>query len=238
MKLYRFLSVAALTTVLSGILCANTVILGLHGDPNQNYTFTRTDTPVAGSEYPNTVVEVPAGPYPVYIGSDIPADQYGVFCIDFLKTANFGASYPGTLISPSAQTELEAAYLASILAGYGGESANTNLYQGPISMAVWQIMDPTPGDVPRDPAAQPFVTLAQNAYASGSLLPADFPNTLIWVPNDPGIQRFLTVVPEAPEVPEPGSIGLMAGGVLLIALGCCRKAGKSAAAQEIIDRPR
>jgi hypothetical protein len=49
-------------------------------------------------------------------------------------------------------------------------------------MAIWRIMDPAPGDVARDPAAQPYVSLAQNAYGSGQLAPTAFDNTKIFVP--------------------------------------------------------
>lgn len=211
----RIAAVLIFTGLCGGALRANT-IFGLAGDPNHNYTFTRTDTPVSGSEYPNWQVQVPSGPYPGWLVANIPADQGAFFCIDFLKTATFGASYPGTLVLPSTPQEIEAAYLASIEYGYGAANANINLYAGPLSMAIWQIMDPTPGDVPRDPAAQSWVTQAQNLYAAGQLQASMFANTTIFVPNDPSIQRFMLA---AAETPEPETMVLLGTGVLLIVAG-------------------
>jgi hypothetical protein len=111
---------------------------------------------------------------------------------------------------------LEAAYLANKLYGLGGSSANTQLYQGPISFAVWQIMDPTPGHVPIDPAAQQYVLEAKQQYALGNLKAQNFVNIQIFVPNNTSIQDFMTVTAGTPE---PGSMLLFGGGILLIAMG-------------------
>jgi len=230
----RIAKLAVLMAALSAALLASTIQFGLLGDPDQSYTFTRTDTPVANSEYPYAQVTVPAGPYPGYLGANVPADQYLFFCLNFLKTATFGASYLGSLTPPGTPQQLEAAYLAAEMASVGGAKASLQSYKGPLSMAIWQIMDPTAGDVPRDPAAQPYVTAATEAYDRGILSPADFPNTWVFVPNDSKIQSFMTVAPSTPPfqqlsqeegglgVPEPASILLIGGGLLLIGLGAAR----------------
>ena len=222
----------ALLAALAAVLSASTIHFGLLGDPNQYYNFTRTDQPVPDSEYPYAQVTVPAGPYPGYLGKNVPADQYLFFCLDFMQTVPFGSSYPGSLQPVGTPQQLEAAYLAAEMASLGGESASLQQYRGPISMAIWQIMDSASGDVPRDPAAQPYVTEAIRAYNSGELSPEDFPNTWILVPHEKKIQSFMTVgSPTAPfpnepqqdqDVPEPGGILLIGSGLALIALGGAR----------------
>jgi hypothetical protein len=195
-------------------LLGNTTTFGLLGDPGQNYTFFRSDSPVGAP------VTDPVGPYPGWLGSDTPGNLYGFFCIDYLKGANWGASYPGVVYSlgdviPGKTEEqlVEAGYLSDELYHLGGSLASTTLYQGPISFAIWQIMDPTPGDVPVDPAAQPFIQEAQQAYASHLVTAATFANTRIFVPNDPGIQDFMTLTAA---IPEPGTLALFAIGLALI----------------------
>jgi hypothetical protein len=72
-------------------LGATSISFGLLGDPGHSYSFARTDSP-AGQ-----IVTEPVAPYPGWIGSNTPGDQYGFFCIDYLKTANWNATYTGTL---------------------------------------------------------------------------------------------------------------------------------------------
>jgi hypothetical protein len=206
------------TLVLAGsrMLPADTILFGLLGDPNQNYTFTRTDTPVSGSEYSGWQVTVPSGPYPGWLGADTQADENYFFCVSFTLTATFGGQYSGTLTTPSTQQQVEAAYLDSLLYTEGG--FNTPLGdKGPISMAIWQIMDPTPGDVPRDPAAQPLVNLAVDEYNAGNITPAMFSRTEIFVPANPSIQTFMMEAPAA--AAEPGTVVLFACGLTLLLLG-------------------
>jgi hypothetical protein len=195
-------------------LVAGTTSFGLLGDPGQTYTFTRSDPRIP------TTIQDPVAPYPGWIGADVSGDLYGFFCIDYLKGANWSTSYLGTVYHvqdtiPGKSTEqlVEAAYLSDLLYQLGGSSASTNLYQGPISFALWQIMDPTPGDVPVDPAAQAYVLLAQQAYSSGAITAARYPNTLIFVPNNDSIQDFMTLTEG---IPETGTLSLIAGGLLLV----------------------
>src|SRR5258707_737558 len=128
-------------------LRAGTILFTLLGDPNQNYTFTRTDSP-SGAQ-----VTDPVGPYWGYLGSQTPQDLYGFMCIDYLKTANWNTTYSGFVYNvadlvpgKTVAQIVEAAYLTTKLMSLGGSQASTNTYQGPISFAIWQIMDPTAGD--------------------------------------------------------------------------------------------
>jgi PEP-CTERM motif len=207
------------STVAQQPLRANTTLFGLLGDPGHNYTFTRSDSP--GGQ-----VTDPVAPYPGWLGANVAGDQYGFFCIDYLKGATWNTSYSGSLyhvtdaIPGKTQEQLvEAAYLSSTLNSMGGLQADTTLYQGPISFAVWQIMDPTPGDVPVSPAAQAYVQQAQHLYQLGQITAALYPNTLIFVPDNTGIQDFMTLTAA---VPEPGTVALFAIGLGLICLGSIR----------------
>jgi hypothetical protein len=218
--------------VISGALGASTITFGLGTNLAPSYTFTRTDTPVAGSEYPGTSVTVPAGPYSGWLGANITADTAAFFCISFLETANYGGTYSGTLTTPTTQRQLEAAYLSSEEYVFLGNTENVALHEGPISMAIWQIMDPTAGDVPRDPAAQSYVNAAIAEYNAGYLTSAEFTNTKIFVPTDPAIQSFMMVAPSVvplksaqndSQVPEASAWTLVAGGLLLVFLGRWRR---------------
>jgi hypothetical protein len=216
LRFLTFLLTAVIWNGVQGRLQANTILFGLLGDPGHNYTFTRSDSP--GGQ-----VSDPVAPYPGWLGANVAGDQYGFFCIDYLKGANWNASYSGTLyhvqdaVPGKTQEQLvEAAYLSSELNEMGGLNASTTLYQGPISFAVWQIMDPTPGDVPVDPAAQAWVQQAQRLYQLGQITAALYPNTLIFVPDNTSIQDFMTVTAG---VPEPGTVVLFLIGLGLIGVG-------------------
>ena len=195
-------------------LVASSTTFGLLGDPSQNYMFARADSPVGA------MVSDPVGPYPGWLGSDSLGNLYGFFCIDYLKTANWNTSYAGQVYTvqdsipgKTEQQLVEAAYLSDKLFWLGGASASTNLYQGPISFAIWEIMDPTAGHVPEDPAARWYVLDAQQAYASHMATAANFPNMRIFVPDNPSIQEFMTL---SPGVPEASTLSLMVGGLLLV----------------------
>jgi hypothetical protein len=195
-------------------LLGSTTTFGLLGDPNQNYMFARADSPVGA------VVSDPVGPYPGWLGSNALGNLYGFFCIDYLKTANWNTSYTGQVYtmqdSIPGKTEaqlVEAAYLSDKLFWLGGSSASTNLYQGPLSFAIWEIMDPTAGHVPADPASQVYILDAQQAYASHMITAANFPNTRIFIPDNTSIQEFMTL---SPGVPEAGSLSLVVGGLLVV----------------------
>src|SRR3954463_11580746 len=172
-------------------LQAGAILFTLLGDPNHNFSFARTDSPSGA-----TVTE-PAGPYSGYLGPQTPEDLYGFMCIDYLKTANWNTTYSGFVYGvadlvpgKTVAQVVEAAYLTTELMMLGGSNAGANTYQGPISFAIWQIMDPTAGDVPRADAAQPYVQEAQSAFLSGSISVENFPNVRIFVPDDASVQSF------------------------------------------------
>lgn len=210
--------------MLAGIpvrLGATTILFGLLGDPGHSYTFNRTDSPVGQA------VSDPVAPYPGYLGTNTPGNQYGFFCIDYLKGANWNTTYTGQeynitsdIPGKTMEQKVEAAYLSDKLYRLGGLAASTTLYQGPISFAIWQIMDPTPGHVPRDPAAQAYVLEAQHMYQTGQISAVYFPNTIFFVPDNGTIQDFMSL---SPGVPEPGPIALVLGGLALIGAGRFRR---------------
>ena len=210
---------------------ADTIKFSLAGAPVNYYAFFRMDTPVG------QIVVEPVGPYTGWIGSNNgKSTQYGFLSLDYTDSVRWNHDYPGSEYHvqddvPGKTTEqlVEAAYLSAKLYADGGFYADTFKYQGPISFAIWQIMDPTPGHVPRDPAAQAYVLEAQNAYRSGQITAALFPQTLIFVPNNPNIQSFITLSPEFDPVaaPESNTLALFGGGLALVVLGRIRRGRKS-----------
>jgi hypothetical protein len=195
-------------------LKAGTILFTLLGDPNQSYS------------------GEPAGPYSGYLGAHTPEDLYSFLCIDYLKTATWNTTYSGfvygiaDVVPGKTQAQLvEAAYLTSKLMWLGGSSASTSIYQGPISFAVWQIMDPAAGHVPIDAAAQSYVLEADNAFRSGAISVANFSSARIFVPDNPSIQSFLTVSAQdySSAVPEPATAAFVAMGVVVFGIKRLRK---------------
>jgi hypothetical protein len=222
----KTIRLAAVLISCAGIAGASTISFGLGGDPNQYYTFTPIGAPAG------VTATEPVGPYQGWLGQNTAADSNLLFCIAFLKTANWGGTYSGTIAAPSTPQQLQAAYLGAELVSLGGRQASL-AEKGAISMAIWQITDPTSGHVPRDPAAQSYVSDALHAYNSGMLSATDFPNSLILVPDDRSIQEFLVAGASNPDfsalqsemygVPEPGTIVLLLGGAGLIGINRLRR---------------
>ena len=71
----------------AGLAAASTITFGLGGDPNQYYTFTPDGAPAGVTD------TEPVGPYPGWLGENTAADSNLLFCITFLKTANWGGTY-------------------------------------------------------------------------------------------------------------------------------------------------
>jgi hypothetical protein len=213
------------TLILCGMpvrLGAATIFFGLLGDPGHDYSFARSDSPSG------QIVTEPVAPYQGWIGSNTPGNQFGFFSLQYMQNSNWNTKYPGDLYhvqddipGKTREQVVEAAYLSAKLYQLGGMNADLNLYQGPISFALWQIMDPAPGHVPRDPAAQQYVQEAQHMYQTGQISAVFYPNTLIFVSHNPNIADYMTV--SAAVIPEPGTVVLFLAGIGLIGVGLFRR---------------
>jgi hypothetical protein len=189
---------------------------------------------------------VPEGPYPgTLTGSPITL----FFCLSANLEANWDTSYNGTESVPSGQQQEEAAFLASLFlsdAAANGITLTTsvdsnhiatlnetasphgtdlstfiNNVQGPITMAIWQVMGTLPtayGVTQNDPKAQSFVDLAGASY--GAFATSMNPYDVVFVPGTSGIQSFIGV---SIATPEPSTLFLFGTGALLIALGSARR---------------
>jgi hypothetical protein len=207
------------------ISSAATIILTTDGNPINYHTYTYTDD--NGVQHTANV-----GPYPVVLsggsyGGGIPSNA---LCFDINIGVLFGTSYPGTTKPPDTIAEIQAAYLLDKLASLGGYSADVQTVAGPISMAIWQLMNPSshnPAPFAQDPAAQSWVDQAVYAYSIGLWTAADAAAYVVWLPDPLGsTQRFgFLEGPPPPVVPEPASaIQLVAGLGLLLAIGKKRAA--------------
>ena len=163
------------------------------------------------------------GPYLASLngGPDLP-----VFCLDLHIDTYVNTTYAGSLSTPTTQLEEEAAFLASYSLYSGAPSSNlsvVNQVEGPISMAIWELMG-TLGSTQPDPAAAVYIQMAQSAYSEGRIPAAFLRNVSIWTPDQPGSeQRFMTAFRDdsmiQEVVPEPGTAVFLGTGVLLVALG-------------------
>jgi hypothetical protein len=174
------------------------------------------------------------GPYPATVSGGSYGTGVGLFvmCYDINMDALIGETYTGIMVLPTTAAEIEAAYLQKKLATYedptpdGGFGAPLGV-SGPISMAVWQLMDPS-SQVPKpfalDPAAAALVVEAETAYLSGNWTQADAANYAFWEPTPINTtQRFGFVYGQPPQPtditnPEPASVMMfLLGGALLAA---------------------
>jgi hypothetical protein len=160
-----------------------------------------------------------------YLASLNGAPDLSVFCLDLHISTYVQTTYSGGLPTPSTEAEEEAAFLASYSLYLGAPSSLPtilNNVEGPMSLAIWQLMR-TMGDTKPDPAAAPYVQFAQYAY-SHDLIPTTFlASVSIWTPDLPGSeQRFMTAVRDDSMIetvlPEPGTAVFLGTGVLLLGL--------------------
>lgn len=193
--------------------------------PSMSYYHSYTYYDIIGD--PNTL---PTGPYPSTLsdGSYLSGVEVFVMCYDINMDAYVGATYAGIMELPTTPAEIEVAYLQKELAADGGFNADVQTISGPISMAVWQLMDPSsqfPAPFPLDPAAAFYVSQAEGAYLNGNWTQADAASYAFWAPVPiTTTQRFGFVFGQAPQpsdittLPEPGSLVLfLLGGVLIVA---------------------
>ena len=200
---------------------ATTINLTMADSMDDYHSYTYYDVGIAYTE--------PTGPYPATLSGGSYGSGVGVFvmCYDINIDAYVGATYAGIMVLPTTEAEIEAAYLQKELADNGGFYGAPLSESGPISMAVWQLMDPSsqnPAPFPLDPLAAAYVSQAENAYLSGDWTQADAANYAFWEPTPIGTtQRFGFVFGQAPlssdiTTPEPASLVLLLlGGVLMVA---------------------
>ena len=212
MNILRVLGLVLLALALVSVARAGSIKLTL--DPNYPsdyhfYTYT-----VGGQNY-----TLPTGPYPAILSGG----KYGtgtlayLICFDINVDTYVGSTYTGSLVTPTDTTQLEVSYLMAQLSHLGGYDAPVNSVSGPISMAIWQLENPSsvnPKAFVQDPAAQPWVNAAVTAVSSGQWAAADAAQYPFWSPDNlSSSQRFGIVS----TIPEPATCALV--GASLISLG-------------------
>jgi hypothetical protein len=166
------------------------------------------------------------GPYVATIGA---VQNLLVYCLDLHISTPEGTTFDGYLTHPTTAAEDEAAFLAAYSLSVGAPSGNATIVQndeGPISMAIWQLMGTLTqngNSTQPDPAAQYFINLATTAYNNGQISSSFLSSVDIWNPGTPSSpstaeQRFLVVT-----TPEPTSMVLLGGGLVLVGLSRIRR---------------
>ncbi len=199
----------------------------------------------AAGPYPGTITDTATN-------TTLPFGQF--MCLDGNIATQWGANLTGgTVTHPTGQQEDEGAFLASLLLSDAAQQGVTmpsasapnpsssytqafiNTYSGPISFAVWQVMGTLPPGDTEPAGTAAYVTDAQLEYTnvfSNSSSPdyaagqAFLASVDIFNPNPVGsAQRFIAMVPDPDPTPEPGTLGLLAAGLLLA--GPALRRGKS-----------
>jgi hypothetical protein len=199
---------------------ATTIIVTL--DPNwpdyHQYSYTDTN----GSPQSATT-----GPYSgTFTGGSFGTAAVFLFCYDFNVETFIGQPYSGSLVYPTSETEIEAAYLMDQVLQAGGYNADVQSSSGPAAMAIWFLenpssVDPTPFPVDQTTAA--LVAQAQDAYLNGTWTASMAAAYPIWIPDIPtSSQRFGVMLgpsfSHSDIAPEPGSAWLFGIGSLLLFL--------------------
>jgi hypothetical protein len=166
------------------------------------------------------------GPYLATIGG---VPNLLVYCLDLHIDTPVGTTFNGYLTHPNTPAQEKAAFLAAYSLTLGAPNGNSTAvqnYDGPVSMAIWQLMgtlNQNGSSTLPDPAAQHFIDLATAAYNNGQISSSFLSNVNIWNPGTPGSgstaeQRFLVA-----DTPEPATLVFLGSGLLLIALNQIRR---------------
>lgn len=156
--------------VAAGTAAASPIVFSLGADPGQDY------------------LGETVGPYSGTLTHSIAT---GFFCLDQNLASSFNTRYSGTVAAPNTWQEKEAAFLAAV-AVHLNHTAD-----GPISFAIWQVMGTA---TVTDPAAAPWLEMAEFAWQRGLITPGFLQQVLIFTPSDPQIQRFITGIPGCEDV--------------------------------------
>jgi hypothetical protein len=166
------------------------------------------------------------GPYLATIGG---VPNLLVYCLDLHIDTPVGTTFDGYLTHPNTPAEDEAAFLAAYsltLGAPNGNPTNVQNYDGPVSMAIWQLMGTLTqngSSTLPDPAAQHFLDIATTAYTNGQISSSFLNSVNIWHPGTPGSgstaeQRFIEAT-----TPEPTTLVFLGSGLLLFALHQIRR---------------
>lgn len=188
------------------------------------YTFTATSEITTTDQIISisaTSYTEPVSPYTATstINSSTIASEFA--CEDINNPTDVGAFYSGTFGYAETTADDEVSWLADQLAGTTPNNPSPDT--GAISMAIWQLEFPSSNDseggpMPIDPAAQVWITDAENAVADGYK-----PDSVFFTPSDSDSQRFveisLTSTPGTLQLlaPEPGTLTLIGTGLLGLA---------------------
>jgi hypothetical protein len=200
------------------------------------YQFTLTGTAADNYSYWSGGHDytVSAGPYQASLKDQTTnvTTSLLVYCLDENKSSSWNTPYSGTISAPVGQNEAEAAWLAAYSLTQGAPSTShsvINAVEGPISMAIWDLMGTR--DTPLPTGASPFITLAQTAYTTGAITAQFLANVHVFTPSG-NTQRFITATtqdfhryppPPTTGTPEPGTMAMLGGGLVLVALGRRRR---------------